>query len=296
MSENDRNSAPTVAESTARSDAKKLEKLGALISGITHEINTPMHFLGNNLTFLKTSFNDLIKLLNIYKRILESVRAGNLPSANDWQELAEIESECEPEYLKAELAEALKQSHEGIDMVSRLVLALKDFSHPSMHEFTLIDVNKCIDTVSTISRHEWSQFADLDLDLAIDLPFVFGARGELHQVFLNLIVNSAHAISEKIASGAYRRGRIKIVTRAAGDRIEIEIADDGPGIPEKNLARIFEPNFTTKPAGKGTGLGLDLVRKIVEEAHGGQINVDSRPQCGVTFRILLPHRRNEKDL
>ena len=245
---------------------------------------------------MKSSFNDLIRLNNIYKKLLETVRTGVMPSAHDWQELGEIESESEPEYLQAELADALKQSLEGIDMVSRLVLALKDFSHPSLHEFTLIDVNKCIDTVCTISRHEWKRLADLQFDLAGDLPYIYGSRDELHQVLLNLVVNSAHAIGEKIAAGTYRRGNIKISTRAVGDRIAIEVADDGPGIPPENLAKIFEANFTTKPAGEGTGLGLSLVRKIVEEAHGGQISVASKPQLGVTFSILLQHRRNEKDL
>ncbi len=296
MVEHQQMTVPSVAETTARADGKKLEMLGALISGITHEINTPMHYLENNLTFMKSSFNDLIRLVNIYKKLLVTVRAGESPSDRDWKELSDIESESESEYLQAELADALKQSLEGIDMVSRLVLALKDFSHPSLHEFTLIDVNKCIDTVCTISRHEWKRLADLQFDLAGDLPYIYGSRDELHQVLLNLIVNSAHAIGEKIAAGTYRRGSIKISTRAAGDRIEIEIADDGPGIPPENLAKIFEPHFTTKPAGKGTGLGLNLVRKIVEEAHGGRIGVVSDPHCGVTFKILLPHRRNEKDL
>jgi len=296
MVEQQQHAAPPVADTNAGAEEKKLEMLGALISGITHEINTPMHYLENNLTFMKSSFNDLIRLINIYKKLLEIVRTGAAPSAHDWQELSEIESESEPEYLQAELADALKQSLEGIDMVSRLVLALKDFSHPSLHEFTLVDINKCIDTVCTISRHEWKRLADMHFDLARDLPYIYGSRDELHQVLLNLIVNSAHAIGEKIAAGTYRRGNIKISSRAAGDRIAIEIADDGPGIPPENLTKIFEPHFTTKPAGKGTGLGLNLVRKIVEEAHGGQISVDSESQCGVTFRILLPHRRNEKDL
>ena len=296
MAEQQQMAAPSVADTYARAEEKKLEMLGALISGITHEINTPMHYLENNLTFMKSSFNDLIRLVNGYKKLVETARAGKMPSANDWQELSEIESESEAEYLQAELADALQQSLEGIDMVSRLVLALKDFSHPSLHEFTLVDVNKCIDTVCTISRHEWKRLADLHSDLAGDLPYIYGSRDELHQVLLNLIVNSAHAIGEKIAAGNYRRGNIRISSRAAGDRIEIEIADDGPGIPPENLAKIFEPDFTTKPAGKGTGLGLSLVRKIVEEAHGGCVSVVSEPQCGVTFRILLPHRRNEKDL
>lgn len=281
-----------MSESRPGADQKKLEMLGELISGITHEINTPMHYLENNLTFLKVAFKDLIRLSTEYQQLLEKVRNGTVPDESDWKALLEIETETDAEYLRTEIQQALQQSHEGIGMVSRLVLALKDFSHPSLHEFTLTDVNRCVDTVCTISRHEWKKVADLQMNLGGDLPYLYASRDELHQVLLNLIVNSAHAIGEKIAAKAYNRGTIRISTRPVGDRIEIVIADDGPGIAPENMSRLFEPHFTTKEAGKGTGLGLSLVRRIVEEAHGGKVSVESSVS-GTAFTILLPHRNNE---
>ncbi|HNX76327.1 MAG TPA: ATP-binding protein [Candidatus Rifleibacterium sp.] len=275
---------------------KKLETLGALISGITHEINTPMHYLENNLTFLKAAFKDLVELSLSYQQLLARVRKGEMPSDHDWRCLDAREAEAEPGYLTTEIQQALQQSHEGIDMVSRLVLALKDFSHPSMHEFSMTDVNKCVDTVCTISRHEWKRVAEFTTDLARDLPYLYASHDELHQVLLNLVVNAAHAIGEKIAAKAYSRGNISIRTRFVNDQIEIVVADDGPGIAAENLPKIFEPSFTTKEAGKGTGFGLSLVRRIVEDAHGGKVSVESDATSGTVFTIILPHRCNENNL
>ncbi len=274
-------------------DQKKLEILGELISGITHEINTPMHYLENNLTFLKVAFKGLIDLSVAYQSLLQKIREGEIIASSDWQLLDATEKEAEPEYLRTEILQALQQSHEGIDMVSRLVLALKDFSHPALHDFALTDINKCIDTVCTISRHEWKRVADMQLNLAVDLPYLYGSRDEMHQVLINLVVNAAQAISEKIAAGEYNRGLISITTRSVDEKIEVVVHDDGPGIAPENLGLIFEPHFTTKEAGKGTGLGLSLVRRIVENAHGGQVIVESDPR-GTSFRIVLPHRRNEQ--
>jgi signal transduction histidine kinase len=275
---------------------EKLKMLGELISGITHEINTPMHYLENNLTFLKFAFKDLLELDLKYQQILKKVKNGEKISDTEWQSLSEAEKEAEPEYLKEEGSQALDQSLEGVAMVSRLVLALKDFSHPSLHSFSLTDINKCVDTVCTISRHEWNRVAELELNLARDLPYLFASRDELHQVLLNLVVNAAHAIGEKISAGKYDRGQIKISTKTNEEKIEIAVSDNGPGIPTENLDLIFQQSFTTKEAGKGTGIGLGLVKQIVEDAHRGQIVVSSNEQSGTTFTIILPHRQNDAEL
>ncbi|GAB4276825.1 MAG: hypothetical protein Kow0029_19050 [Candidatus Rifleibacteriota bacterium] len=273
-----------------QANQERLKSLGALISGITHEINTPMHYLENNLTFLKHSFNDLLKLEARYQELLNKARNRLSISEEEWKLLEAAEKQAEPDYLRSEIQQALEQSLEGINMVSKLVLALKDFSHPSLHDFSLIDVNKCIDTVCTISRHEWKRNADLKLELSRDLPLLFASRDELHQVFLNILVNAAHAIEEKIENNGYTRGLIKISTRFNQEQIEVEIYNDGSIIPHNIIDKIFEANFTTKKAGKGTGLGLNLVKTIVEEAHKGKILVHSSPESGTSFKVILPHR------
>ncbi|EKD83188.1 MAG: PAS/PAC sensor signal transduction histidine kinase [uncultured bacterium] len=277
-------------------DLDKLQMLGRLISGITHEINTPLHYLEHNLTFLKISFKDLLSLLTSCRGLLERIKSGDQISSTTWQALEQLESEVEPEYLESEIAKTLEQSLEGMDMVARIVLALKDFSHPAQQEFLMTDINKCVDTVCTISRHEWKIAADLQLELASDLPFLFCSRDEIHQVLLNLVVNSAHAVNEKKETGAYDRGLITVTTTSLGDRVEIKVCDDGIGIAPEHQSLIFNPDFTTKKAGAGTGFGLNLVRRIVEERHQGSISFESRPGEGTVFKVILPHRQPEKSV
>lgn len=182
-------------------DLDKLQLLGRLVSGITHEINTPMHYIEHNLTFLKVAFKDVMILQSHCFALLQRIQAGEQVDPVVWQELEQLKTEIEPEYLQTEIGKTLEQSLEGIDMVSSIVLALKDFSHPSQREFLMTDINKCIETVCTISRHEWKRVADLQLELASDLPFLFCSRDEIHQVLLNLVVNSAHAVAEKRTPG-----------------------------------------------------------------------------------------------
>ena len=275
-------------------DLDKLQMLGRLISGITHEINTPLHYLEHNLTFLKISFKDLLSLLTSCRGMLNQIKSGEQIDNGQWQALNQLESEVEPEYLEDEIAKTLAQSLEGMDMVARIVLALKDFSHPAQQDFSITDINKCVDTVCTISRHEWKIAADLQLELAGDLPFLFCSRDEIHQVLLNLVVNSAHAINEKKEAGKYDRGLITVTTASLGDRVEIVVRDDGIGIAPENQGLIFNPDFTTKKAGDGTGFGLSLVRKIVEERHHGSISCESKPGEGTVFKVILPHRQPDK--
>ena len=279
-----------------RANQEKLEMLGELISSVTHEINTPMHFIGHNLTFLKLAFQNLLALGAHRQQMLKNVKIGAAISDDDWRKLAGLEEGAEPEYLEHEVVSALDQSVEGVEMVSRLVLALKDFTHPSTHEFSLTDVNKCVATISTISRNVWKRVAELRLDLARDLPFLYCSQDELHQVLLNLVVNAAHAIEEKIAAGQYDQGLITIVTKAQGEAVEIEVRNDGPQIALDLQKEIFKPYFTTKEPGKGTGLGLSIVRRIVEEAHGGQIFLTSDSDKGTSFRVVLPHRSNDGEV
>lgn len=292
MPKNESNKKIIAKEQTSSGQAR-LEALGALISGISHEINTPMHYLGNNLTFFKHAFESLLELDEKYRLLLATVKKGETPSAQDWSELERIEAVAEPHYLKTEMQLALEQSLEGVAMVSKLVLALKDFSFPPLTDYSLIDINKCVDTVATIARHEWKRDSDLKFELSRDLPYLYGSRDEIHQILLNLLVNAAHAVSEKITAAGYDRGKIIISTRPLKDQIAIEVFNDGPPIAPEHLSKIFEPHFTTKEPGKGTGIGLSIVKRIVQEAYGGKISVSSDADNGTTFKVVLPHRIHE---
>ena len=163
---------------------------------------------------------------------------------------------------------------------------MKQFSHPGSREKVETDLNEALATTITVARNEWKYVAEVETDFAPDLPHVACLPGELNQVFLNLIVNAAHAIEDMVAERG--KGTIRIGTRRAGEHVEIRIADSGCGIPEANLTRIFDPFFTTKKVGKGTGQGLAIAHDVVASKHGGTIRVESTPGEGTTFIVRLP--------
>jgi len=178
---------------------------------------------------------------------------------------------------------ATDQSLDGVAQVTRIVGAMKEFSHPGTKEKSHIDINSALESTATVCANEWKGVADLQLDLDPKLPLVSGFPGELNQVFLNLIVNATHAIRD---GGGM--GKISVSTRKDGNWVNIRIADTGCGIPEGDLDKIFNPFFTTKDVGKGTGQGLSIVQNIVVKKHDGTISVDSKVGAGTTFDIRLP--------
>ncbi|NLI75969.1 MAG: HAMP domain-containing histidine kinase [Candidatus Riflebacteria bacterium] len=271
--------------------ARKFEAIGRLASGITHEINTPMHYLGTNLGFLETAFRDLLALQHRYRDLLGQVQAGTGVTPDDLATLANLERQLDPAYLEREIGVTLKQSREGIDQVAKMVLALKDVSHPSLHEITLTDLNRCLQSVALITRHEWKRVAELRFDLAADLPLVPCSRDEITQVVLNLVVNAAHAVAGRVKAAGGGLGAITLATRADGAAVQVEVTDDGGGIAPEHQACLFTPGFTTKAAGQGTGQGLAIARDIVVRRHGGELTFTTEPGLGTTFRLRLPLER-----
>lgn len=267
--------------------AQKLESIGRLAAGIAHEINTPIQYIGDNTRFLKDGFERLLKLLGIYKQMQQAVQKENrLPEL-----CAQVEAalrEADLEYLVAEIPQALEQSLEGVARVTKIVRAMKDFSHPGSDEKTPADLNHEIESTVTVARNEWKYRADLNLELEPALPSVPLLAGEFNQVILNLVVNAAQAIAEKIGPEGASKGTITIKTRSDGDWVEVRIADTGNGIPAGVREKIFTPFFTTKPAGKGTGQGLALARSVIVDKHGGTISFESEEGAGTTFILRLP--------
>jgi signal transduction histidine kinase len=117
---------------------------------------------------------------------------------------------------------------------------------------------------------------------------VLGLPGELNQVFLNIVVNAAYAIAAKLGAASREKGTIRISTRAAPPWLEVRIADSGTGIPEAARDHVFNPFFTTKPVGKGTGQGLAISRTVIVEEHSGTLGFETELDRGTTFVIRLP--------
>ena len=243
--------------------AQKMEAVGQLAAGVAHEINTPIQFVGDNLKFLLDSFQDLVRLAG-----------SGTPGDED---LA---------YLKEEVPRAIGQSLDGIDRVATIVKAMKVFTHPSTEGLMAVDLNQAIENTLIVSRNEWKYVCEVERRFAPDLPDVVCSPGEFNQVILNLVVNAAHAIGERLERQPDPPGRILVETRAEGPWAEIRVADNGCGIPAHQMQQIWLPFFTTKPVGKGTGQGLSIVHSIITR-HRGTVEVTSEVGRGTSFALRL---------
>lgn len=268
--------------------AQKLEAIGRLAAGVAHEINTPMQYVQNNVTFLERAFKDISLLVGDYQKIQDA------PETNLGNEARKHLVDIDLDFLMEELPESISETQSGINRVVKIVSALKEFSHTGSDEKTPTDINRALESTITVSRNEWKYVAELDTDFDLDLPLVYCLPDQFNQAMLNLIVNSAHAIEETGASIPDNPGRISISTRHDAKWMEIRVSDTGGGIPAEIRERIFEPFFTTKEVGKGTGQGLAIIHDVVVKKHGGSIDVISNPGQGTTFVIRLPIGRITK--
>jgi len=269
--------------------AQKLEAIGQLAAGIAHEINTPTQFIGDNTTFLRDACKDAFALVERLSGHLATIITTPGSGAEEARAaLADLEA-TDLKYLQEEIPKAIQQSLDGVGRISKIVKAMKDFSHPGGESKTLTDLHQAIESTITVSRNEWKYAANLVTDFDPDLPPVPCYPGEFNQVILNLIVNAAHAIeSAKGGRDSGLLGQITVKTRTGKDDVEISVADDGTGIPEAVQARMFEPFYTTKAVGKGSGQGLSIAHAVIVEKHQGRIDVHSEVGRGTTFTLHLP--------
>ena len=267
--------------------SQKLESIGQLAAGIAHEINTPTQYIGDNTRFLKDAFGSVVEMLRDYDRLLAAAKSAPLSPG----QIAQLETAMvgrDMEFLYGQIPAAIQETLEGVERVSKIVRAMKEFSHPGGKEKTPSDLNKAIETTTTVARNEWKYVADLELRLAPDLPSVPCFLGEFNQVILNLVVNAAHAVGDVVRARPGSKGKITVSTKRLGEQVEIRVADTGTGIEEKHRAKIFEPFFTTKDVGKGTGQGLTVVYSNIVKKHGGTVTFETEVGRGTTFILRLP--------
>ncbi len=166
---------------------------------------------------------------------------------------------------------------------------MKSFSHASEGNFSAANVAEALESTTTICRNEWKYVAVLNLDIQPDIPPVQLILDEFNQVILNLVVNAAHAIEERIAQNQDDGlGLIDVIARIDDDFLRIDVRDNGCGIPKEIQERVFEPFFTTKAVGKGSGQGLNIAYSVIVEKHKGRLELQSTVGEGSCFSVFVP--------
>ncbi|WP_307178313.1 ATP-binding protein [Duganella sp. Root1480D1] len=254
--------------------SEKMASIGVLAAGVAHEINNPVGFVNSNLSSLQRYMQSLMRLLDAYE-----AREEHLPES-DRSELNALRKEIDADYLREDLGSLLSESTDGLDRIKRIVQDMKDFSHVGGGDVLVANLEAGLDSTLNVVWNELKYKAEVVKEYG-GVPEIECIPSQLNQVFMNLLVNAAHAIES--------RGRITVRTSYENEMVTVSVSDTGGGIAAENLGRIFEPFFTTKPVGKGTGLGLSLSYSIVQK-HGGRIEVDSEIGRGTTFRVILPRQ------
>ena len=254
--------------------SEKMAAVGQLAAGVAHEINNPIGYVNSNVSALEGYIDELLQIVDAYE-VCDPILDTENPLV---ESLKQTKNKIDLTYLKEDLADLLRESKEGLDRVKKIVHDLKDFSHVDESEWQYADLHKGLDSTLNVVNNEIKYKADVVKNYG-ELPEVKCLSSQINQVFMNLLVNAAHAIKE--------HGTITITTGTDESGVWIEVEDTGLGIEKEKLGRIFEPFFTTKPVGKGTGLGLSLSYNIIQK-HKGEISAESEPGKGTKFRIWLP--------
>lgn len=239
---------------------EKMASLGNLVAGVAHEVNNP-------IGAVKSSAHVLTRCIDKIKDVLVQGKSLN-----------EIKNDSDFQSTLSLLQENNRVINTASERVSEIVLSLKNFARLDEAEFQLADIHEGIDTTLTLVEHELRNRIDVVKEYG-EIPKIHCYPNQLNQVFMNMFVNAVHAIEDE--------GTIKIKTYSKKDFVHIEVADNGKGIAKKNLAKIFDPGFTTKGKGVGTGLGLSISYNIIQK-HSGEIKVESEEGKGTTFIISLP--------
>ena len=262
--------------------SEKLASIGQLAAGVAHEINNPIGYIFSNFGSLDQYLDNLFAMLAAYEKAEGAIGVDAVR-----EELIRLKERIELDFLKQDIPLLMSESKEGIVRVRKIVQDLKDFSRiDAKQEWQWANLHQGIDSTLNIVNNEVKYKAEVIKEYG-DIPDVECLPSQINQVVMNMVVNAAHAMGDG-------RGKITIRTGSAADKVWIEIADTGRGIPPENRNRIFEPFFTTKPVGKGTGLGLSLAYGIVRK-HGGSIEVESEVGKGTMFRVTLPIRQSGEE-
>ncbi|MGB3297102.1 MAG: ATP-binding protein [Phormidesmis sp.] len=256
--------------------SEKMSGLGQLVAGIAHEINNPVSFIYGNLQHAQTYTKDLLKLIKTYQKHYP------VPHPAVQKTIEEIELD----FLVEDLPSLISSMEMGATRIEKIVLSLRTFSRMDESDMKSVDIHEGIDSTLLILDHKLNgKLGDPPIEVVKhygDLPLIECYAGQLNQVFMNILANAADALE-----GA-DQGQITVTTESRSGYALIAIADNGPGIPADVRGNIFNPFFTTKPVGQGTGMGLSISYQIVCDRHGGSLSCESTEGQGTCFTIKIP--------
>ncbi len=265
--------------------AQKLESVGQLAAGVAHEINTPMQCVFGNVEFLQTSFE---KLMTLSDHVVTLLDKSELDWSAERKIIQDLREKYHYDFLRQQTPVAIQEAADASTKVVSIIRAMKVMSHPGSTEKSPTDIHDIIRNAATITRGRWKYVADTVFDFDPNLHAIDVFPAEISQVFINLIVNAADAICEKLGEEPLELGIIKITTRLEKHWVQIAFYDTGAGIPESIRKRVFDPFFTTKDVGKGTGQGLSISHNAIVKQHSGKLDVESVEGVGTTFTIRIP--------
>ncbi len=268
--------------------SEKMSALGQLIAGIAHEINNPVNFIHGNLSHLSSYIINLLAFVELSQKCCSDRNVA----------INKMAEEIDLEFMKNDLPKIIQSMEVGTSRIREIVLSLRNFSHLGEAEFKQVDIHQGIDDTLLILKHRLSrQGSSSQVDVIKDygdLPLVNCFAGLLNQVFLNILVNAIDALEETQSINHYQKSPtthswIRIQTTVIDNQyIEIVIADNGIGIAESIQQKVFNPFFTTKPVGKGTGMGMAISYQIITERHNGRLTFASTLGKGTEFKIQMP--------
>ena len=259
---------------------EKLASVGQLAAGMAHEINNPNGFILSNLNTFKKYVARFKEMLELFRLLasrditLENLRRQ---SGERWKEL-------KLDFIFQDAEELLHQSIEGAERIKKIVADLKSFSHVDEAPQTEVDLNTELERTLSVLAPSLPADATVERNLS-PLPRIKCSPGQLCQVFMGIIQNSLTSRDKGLC--------LRLGTALEGDFAVVTIADNGCGIPPERLGRVFDPFFTTRDVGKGTGMGLTVAREIIM-SYGGTISIDSRVDIGTTVIIRLPLASEDK--
>jgi len=251
-----------------------------MVAGVAHEINTPLAYVKNSLGQVSDKLPGIETALDHCEKLLGQLKAGDDAEglSREFQQTTIHIGELRQQHVIEELSVLVKDGLFGTGQVSEIVSNLKNFSRLDRSKVAHSNLNESLNSTLLLAKHLLKSVA-VSKHFG-DIPEITCSPSQINQVFLNLVTNAVQAMPGE-------RGTLTLTTRAEGDGVAVEVADDGAGIPPEVMTKIFDPFFTTKEIGKGTGLGLSISYKIIQQ-HGGKISVESKPNAGTKFTVWLP--------